>query len=105
MDALSNLFHHTPPRFRADELRVWQKNVAEKINALCTFSYTDLVRMELHAQPRFQKYLNAIFELPEILQVMVDDDKVVRIADVVFRFQLVFHELVQFIEIDVREKL
>lgn len=71
-----------------------QENVAEKINALCIFSHADFVRMKLHPQSRLQKQPTPIFELPKVLRVMVDNDKIVGISDVVFFFQFMLHELV-----------
>lgn len=78
---------------------------AEKVHAGGNGFYEDLARMQGQFQSLTQKPLQKQKQAPQFRLVMRENDKIIRIADVVRNFEFVLHELVKLVHVDVHEKL
>lgn len=84
---------------------VRKRNIAEKINTARVFTYCDLAWMQLETQVFVKKILyfrDCIFQK---LFVFRYDNKIVRIANIIFYLQLLFHKLIKLIHVDISKKL
>src|SRR3989338_8928152 len=98
---LSQFPKHAPLRFRTIEYAMGQDNVPEKVNTMPIVSYRDLSRMQSKMQARFQKRFNMRYQRPQVGLITGNDHKVVSVASVAFDSQLVLHELVKLIHINI----
>jgi len=102
---LSQFPKHAPLRFRTIEYAMGQDNVPEKVHTMPIVSYRDLSRMQSKMQARFQKRFNMRYQRPQVGLITGNDHKVVSVASVAFDSQLVLHELVKLIHINIGKQL
>ena len=102
---LSQFPKHAPLCFRTIEYAMGQDNVPEKVHTMPIVSYRDLSRMQSKMQARFQKRFNMRYQRPQVGLITGNDHKVVSVASVAFDSQLVLHELVKLIHINIGKQL
>lgn len=78
---------------------------SEKIHSRNQSFKKNFIGMEFQLQFFLQKYLYRENNVSQPLFVFRKNHKIVAIADIAFRFQLVFHELVKLVQIDIHEQL
>lgn len=104
-NSLFQFAKYTTFRFRPHRNVMWQSHVSEEIDALAISSNTDFFRMQFQHEVFAEKTIYWFDELCEVGAVARDDYEVVGVASVVFYLQLVLHELVEFVHVDVRKEL
>src|SRR5208283_601156 len=67
--------------------------------------YLRLFRVQLKLKVFMKKGSYSLFPPFKLSSVVMEYDEIIHITDIVFRLQRVLHELVQVIEIGIREKL
>ena len=80
-------------------------HIPQKIDSLSVLGDRDFSRMERKFQATSQKQGNAPYEIFKIALIVGYDDEIIRIAGIVFDFQFMFHELVEFVHINISKKL
>ena len=63
------------------------------------------IRMQFELQTMAQECRDFVFPNFENSSVVMQDNEIIHVADVVFRFQSVFYELIEFVEINICEEL
>lgn len=96
---------HPMPRFCPYDNVVRKNNIPEKVDALVVWSNTDFFRMQCQLQLLTEESLDRFNKSRDIRLIARDNHEVIGVASVVFYFQLVLHELIEFIHIDIRKKL
>jgi len=94
-------FDRAPPGVNSE--RFVEKT--HEVHALIHEAQTLLERMKLEQQTFFEEFPGALKALVQKIGRLMEDDEIVHVAIIVFDPQLMFNELIQFIEIDIREKL
>lgn len=84
---------------------VRKRNITKKINTSMVFSYCDFARMQLELEMVVKKILYFRNQFFQKILVLGHNDKIIRIADIVFDFQFSFHKLIKLIHIDIGKKL
>ncbi len=79
--------------------------VPDKINPVLQLSNGDLFGVKLKAQPLFQKSSDGPNKLLQKLCLIGEDDKVVAVPQVVLLAEVMLHESIELMKVDVGEKL
>ncbi len=82
-----------------------ETDISQKINALMQLPDENLFRMQGEREmiaKEFGDRLNQIFQIRPIRRCYC---KIIGIAGIMFYMEFMFHELIEFVHIDVREKL
>lgn len=98
-------FHHSPLRRVAQNAVVGEMDPAKKIGARGKRFDENLIGMELQLQPAFQKIFHFSENDFKPIAIRGKDDKIVSITDILFCAQMMFCKLVDFVHIDIHEKL
>lgn|SRR3989344_2112000 len=82
-----------------------ETNVPQEINALTEFSDRDFPRVQSQLEGFSKEFVYGFYDIQTMISLGVQYHKIVGITDVVFFLQLMLHELVELIEIDIGKKL
>ena len=93
------------PRPRPHYPVIRQENIAEEVDALSVCPYRHFAGMEVEEEFLLEKRADRVDEIFQFLTAFCDDGEVVGVTGIVRYFQLVLDELIEFVEVDVREEL
>ena len=79
--------------------------LAEKIRAVPQFPYRYLVRVKLKHKRISQEAADFLSQMFQDEAVVIQNNKVIAVADIVPRFEYVLHIVVKLVQIDIRKKL
>ena len=93
---------HAPARPRAKESVVWKEHIPEKVHAAMTWLKDDLVLMQRKSQARIEKGFDTCSEVRNGIGY---DNEVVGVARILLYLQLMLHELIKLVQVDIGEDL
>ena len=82
---------------------VRQSHIPEKIDSLIYLLQAYLLRMQIKIELFFEKIPDYRNERFEFFPIEIQDDEIIAVAEAIFAFRSMLHELVEFIQINIRE--
>jgi hypothetical protein len=105
IEMLSELPEHPAFCFGPQNTEMREAHKSQKVDALVIFSYGNFPGVQIQFQVLAEKRADLLDIIEQHLFVAVQNHEVIAVADVAFRPQRHFHELIQLIQVDICEKL
>ncbi len=101
----SDPLQHPPPGRCPQDAMLRKVHPAEKIHAGGERLDEHFIRMKGKLELCFQKFRDLRQQFFQIFSFLAQNDKVIGVADITFRLQFPLHVMIEFVHVDIHEKL
>lgn len=104
-DCFLKFSKHAVPCFRPEQNVSRSYDIAQEVDTLVKFPDRNFIWVKCKTKTFFQEKLHWFNKGFEILFVARNDQKVVRISEIIFYFQFAFYEMIKFIHVHICKEL